>query len=269
MHDVLKHLWRAVEAMPLCKRGVSIYWARERHRSRLKKGEMSKKQLICISLVAWRISCEFLPTEKFTKLLMSVMGWASPFFILPIFSLLLCEKFWTKKLCFSKSILVCPKTQSQSEPAISKLNTAMQRLNIRWTQSQKLSFFSPCDFYICALYDLITFSSFCNYIKNGSIYEMILWCSFKPYFKSLKIITDNTSILLYGRHSISMLFQRTTWKLHKVIKEPLLFENKKLFSASYPELTAQGHLLHAMSLGSLRSKWGKMFVWFFPAHTPG
>lgn len=96
---------------------------------------------------------------------------------------------------------------------------------------------------------------------------MILWCSIRPYFKSFYVITVNTSVLLYGRHSISKWFQRTTWKFYKVIKEPLLFGIKKLFPASYPELTTQGYLLHAMSLGSPGSKRGKLFLWFVPAHT--
>lgn len=132
MHNVLMHLWRAVEAMPLCKRGVSIYWARDRHHSSVNKRTMSKKELICVSLIPWRISCAFLPTEKFTKELVPAIGWVFQSLILPVCSLLLREKFCTKKkLFFPTSVLVCPKTQSQLVPTISELNTVMQRLNIR------------------------------------------------------------------------------------------------------------------------------------------
>lgn len=63
--------------------------------------------------------------------------------------------------------------------------------------------------------------------------------------------------MLYDRRSVSQGFQRTIWKFYEVMEEPLLFELRELFPASYPELTTQGHLLHAMSLGSPRSEGGK------------
>lgn len=47
------------------------------------------------------------------------------------------------------------------------------------------------------------------------------------------------------------------YEIYKVMKEPLLFELRELLPASYPELTTQGHLLHAMSLGSPRSEGGE------------